>query len=59
MKISVEVSKAELDEMMVTPDELKAALIEQLDRGVTTDDGGGSVDDLPSYTIIVTVIGND
>lgn len=56
MKISVEVTQAELSQMDATPEELKAALIEQLDKGVTTDDGGGCVDDLPVYTVTVTVV---
>ncbi len=57
MKIKVEVSQAELAEMGAeSVVELQEMLIEQLDDGVTGDDGEAGQDWMSTYTIEVVQV---
>lgn len=56
MKIAIEVSKAELEEMMSTPEEFKRDFLAQLNDGVIGDEGSTGEDWLVGFTLEVTVV---
>ena len=57
MKIKVEVTTAELEEMQCdSAEEFKAQLLHQLDEAVVDDEGGAGADWLCGYTLDVQVV---
>lgn len=54
MLIEVKATQAEMDEMELTPDQLAAAVLDQLNLGIDMPDGGGRAD-LAGFDIVVKV----